>query len=133
MKRNILILSIFTVIAVLSGLMSAQAKSNVPEEVTLIKNVNIWDGKSDGLMEGYDVLIVRNLIKKVAKDIPSSGTYEVDMKGGNIKELSVHVGIDAYSINVIDEQGEIEKKEPEENISWTQYKYKSQSQSQSQQ
>jgi len=67
-------------------------------------------------MQGYDVLIVRNLIKKVAKDIPTSGTYEVDLKGGNVKELSVHVGIDAYSINVIDEKGEAQKKEVKVNV-----------------
>jgi imidazolonepropionase-like amidohydrolase len=115
-KNNLFISSIVTAIAVFSLLLSAQAKSNVPEEVTLIKNVNIWNGKSDGLMEGYDVLIVRNLIKKVAKDIPTSGTYEVDIKGGNVKELSVHVGIDAYSINVIDEKGEAQKKEVKVNV-----------------
>jgi imidazolonepropionase-like amidohydrolase len=115
-KNNLFVSSIFTAIAVFSLLLSAQAKSIVPEEVTLIKNVNIWDGKSDDLMEGYDVLIVRNLIKKVAKDIPTSGTYEVDMKGGNIKELSVHVGIGAYSINVIDEKGDAQKKEVKVNI-----------------
>jgi hypothetical protein len=62
----------------------AQANAEVPAEVTLIKNVNVWDGRSDSLKEGYDVLIVRNLIRKVAKDIPTSGTYEIDETSGNV-------------------------------------------------
>ncbi|MCP4401797.1 MAG: amidohydrolase family protein [bacterium] len=94
----------------------AQANAEVPAEVTLIKNVNVWDGRSDGLKEGYDVLIVRNLIEKVAKDIPTSGTYEVDETSGNVKDLSVHVGINAYDIKVIDEKGEVETKEVKVNV-----------------
>ena len=94
----------------------AQANAEVSAEVTLIKNVNVWDGRSDGLKEGYDVLIVRNLIKKVAKDIPTSGTYEIDETSGNVKDLSVHVGINAYDIKVIDEKGKVEKKEVKVNV-----------------
>ena len=89
----------------------AQANAEVSAEVTLIKNVNVWDGRSDGLKEGYDVLIVRNLIKKVAKDIPTSGTYEIDETSGNVKDLSVHVGINAYDI-----KGKVEKKEVKVNV-----------------
>ena len=44
--------------------------ADIPSEVTLFKNVNIFDGESEQLLEGYDVLVVRNLIKKVAEDIP---------------------------------------------------------------
>ena len=49
----------------------AQANTDIPSEVTLFKNVNIWDGTSDSLKKGYDVLVVRNLIKKIAKNIPT--------------------------------------------------------------
>ncbi len=58
-----------------------------PAEVTLFKNVNVFDGKSDKLLMGHDVLVVKNLIKKVAKDIPSSGTYELDVKTGGLKPM----------------------------------------------
>jgi hypothetical protein len=34
----------------------AQANTDIPSEVTLFKNVNIWDGKSESLKKGYDVL-----------------------------------------------------------------------------
>ena len=35
--------------------------ADVPAEVTLFKNVNVFDGKSDKLLMGYDVLVVKNL------------------------------------------------------------------------
>ena len=58
--------------------------ADVPAEVTLFKNVNVFDGKSDKLLMGHDVLVVKNLIKKVAKNIPTSGTYELDVKTGGL-------------------------------------------------
>lgn len=85
-----------------AGIVMAAA---VPSEVTLIKNVNVWDGRSDQLAMDQDVLIVGNLVKKVAKDIPSSGTYEVDQQAGTIKDVGIHVGPNAYAIKVIDEAG----------------------------
>ena len=32
-------------------------------EVTLFRKVNIFDGENEQLLEGYDVLVVKNLIK----------------------------------------------------------------------
>ena len=65
---------------------------DIPSEVTLIKNVNIFDGKNQKLLEGYDVLVVRNLIKQVAPDIPTEGTYELDVKTGGITKRHVSLG-----------------------------------------
>ena len=57
------------------------------------------------------------------------GSFEV---GKLLKEIYIDSALKkADKLNA--ETGEIEKKEPEENISWTQYKCKSQSQSQSKQ
>ena len=61
--------------------------ADVPAEVTLFKNVNVFDGKSDKLLMGHDVLVVKNLIKKVAKNIPTSGTYELDVKTGGLQPM----------------------------------------------
>ena len=58
----------------------AQAAEKISSEVTLFKNVNIFDGESNELKNGYDVLVVGNKIKKVAKDIPTTGSYEVDVR-----------------------------------------------------
>lgn len=56
--------------------------ADIPSEVTLFKNVNVFDGRSETLLQGYDVLVVGNLIRQVAKDIPASGTYEIDVRTG---------------------------------------------------
>jgi imidazolonepropionase-like amidohydrolase len=54
----------------------AMAVDEYPDQVTLFKNVNIFDGVSDKLKKGHDVLVVGNKIKEVATDIPTGGTYE---------------------------------------------------------
>ena len=104
-----------TMIAAASILAAAtftQANTELPAEVTLFKNVNIFDGKSETLKEGYDVLVVRNLIKTIAKDIPSSGSYELDVTTGGYKEIDIATpDYDAYTIRVIGEEEKIEKKE----------------------
>jgi hypothetical protein len=76
-------------IALMAALSVSAIAADIPAEVTLFKNVNVFDGKSDKLLMGYDVLVVKNLIKKVAKDIPTSGTYELDVKTGGLKSLDM--------------------------------------------
>jgi imidazolonepropionase-like amidohydrolase len=95
-----------------------QAKGNLPTEVTLFKNVNIFDGKSDSLKEGYDVLVVRNQIKKIAQDIPVAGTYELDVATGESKEVEVTAGrgYSGYEIHVKDSAGKMEKKQVQVNV-----------------
>lgn len=60
---------------------------NIPSEVTLFKQVNIFDGKNEKLLTGYDVLVVENKIKKIDKNIKIADTYEIDVKTGGLKEL----------------------------------------------
>ncbi len=57
------------------------------ENVVLIRNVNIFDGVNEKLLEGYDVLVVKNLIKKIDKNIQIADSYEVEIKTGGLKEL----------------------------------------------
>jgi hypothetical protein len=66
--------------------------ADIPSEVTLFKNVNIFDGKSEKLLQGQDVLVVGNLIKQVAKNIPTSGTYEIDAETGGVTRKTVSFG-----------------------------------------
>ena len=35
--------------------------------LVLITNVNVWDGRSDNVAQGVDVLIEGNLVKKVSR------------------------------------------------------------------
>ena len=90
--------------------------AELPSEVTLFKNVNVFDGKSEQLMEGYDVLVVRNLIKKVAKDIPTSGTYEIDVQG-KVKETQIYsCCFENYTIRTMDDAGKWTKKQVKVNV-----------------
>ena len=59
-----------------------------PSEVTLFKNVNIFDGENEKLLKGYDVLVVKNLIKKIDKEIEIADTYVIDVKTGGLKPAS---------------------------------------------
>ena len=59
-------------------------------EVTLFRKVNIFDGENEQLLEGYDVLVVKNLIKEIGKDIEIADSYEIDVKTGGLKEMHTH-------------------------------------------
>jgi imidazolonepropionase-like amidohydrolase len=92
MKSTKNLARIFTTAALACGLLTALIPvsvmaADIPAEVTLFKNVNVFDGKSEKLLENQNVLVVKNLIKKVAKDIPTSGTYEIDVKTGGLKPM----------------------------------------------
>ena len=80
---------------------------DVPSEVILIKNVNIFDGVNEKLLEGYDVLVVKNLIKQIGKDIPTQGTYKLEVKTGRVEKLHVLPGgcLDHYTVYVSSEEG----------------------------
>ena len=86
-KRGVLAIAIASVC--FTNVASSQTKDTLPSEVTLFKNVNIWDGTSEQLKSGYQVLVVRNLIKKIAKDIPTTGSYELDVKSGGYREIAI--------------------------------------------
>ena len=91
--------------------------ADIPSEVTLFKNVNIFDGNNEKLLEGYDVLVVRNLIKQVARNIPTSGTYELDVKTGGPKERTVQPGgTHAYTVMVYTGEEKVEKKQVKVNV-----------------
>ena len=89
------------------------AADEYPAEVTLFKDVNIFDGVSEQLKMGYDVLVVGNKIKKIDKDIPSSGSYEVEVTSGGKKTVNVLSGYawNTYTITV--KEGEVETKTQE--------------------
>jgi len=84
MKKLIVALSIFAIVA---GLALPAVAVDIPDEVTLFKNVNIFDGVNEKLLEDYDVLVVKNLIKKIDKDIQIADSYEIDVKSGGLKEM----------------------------------------------
>lgn len=94
------------------------AMEEYPAEVTLFKNVNIFDGVSDKLKMDYDVLVVKNKIHKIAKDIPSGGSFKVDVTTSGKKK--VHVLSDfaqsTYTINLKDGEDKTVTKEVKVNV-----------------
>lgn len=85
------ITSTIVAMIVLSSAAVAQGTSKIPDTVTLFKNVKVFDGKQDKL-QAMDVLVVKNKIQKVAKDIPTSGTWEIDVKTGGAKQIKSPIG-----------------------------------------
>ncbi|UCH74573.1 MAG: amidohydrolase family protein [Rhodospirillales bacterium] len=65
-----------------AGLAVAQT-SETPARV-LITNVDVWDGTSDAVAKGVDVLVEGNKIKNVAKGIKASGATVIDGQGGTV-------------------------------------------------
>lgn len=78
---------------------------DIPSEVILFKNVNVFNGK-DNKVYDLDVLVVGNKIHKVEKNIPDSGTYDVTLQTDGTKEVTYYGGWDGtYTLNIIDEEG----------------------------
>lgn len=85
---------------------------DIPSEVTLFKNVNVFDGRSETLLEGYDVLVVGNLIRQVARDIPTSGTYKLDVRTGRLEPGAWrHRESSGYKLLVPGADGQVETRE----------------------
>ena len=91
---------------------------DVPSEVTLFKNVRVFNGTDERLYD-VDVLVVQNKISKIAADIPATGTYEIDVRHDVVKAVSMDLdlgGVEGYLVNVTDEQGRQTKKQVEVNV-----------------
>ena len=88
----------------------------IPPEVTVFKNIKIFDGKTNKLHSGLDVLVVKNKIHKIASDIPTTGTWEIDVTTGGVREISGSIGgTDTYTFTILSE-GKTEKQQAKVNI-----------------
>lgn len=84
-KKNLFFTMIaITALVVALALPQVQAQEKEKPNQILITNVNVWDGKSDTVKEGYDVLIEGNLIKLVGGKIKAPNAHVVDGKGGTV-------------------------------------------------
>ena len=70
MRRMFRVLSALAVawLAVVAVPASALGQEEAPAQI-LITNVNVFDGKTDGLIMGQDVLVEGNLIKEIGNDL----------------------------------------------------------------
>ena len=112
MKKQSVIVSIFAVLSMLLSVVLTTA-TELPESVILFKNVNIFDGTSEKLIMDQDVLIVKNKIHKIGKDLPTGGEYEVEVTSGGKKEVKFlsGYGTNTYTITVKEGEAKTEKKQ----------------------
>lgn len=123
MKTNISVILCSLLCAALIFTASAMAATssaldNVPTEVALFKNVKVFNGKDKELLD-VDVLVVGNMIKKIGKNLPSSGTYELDVDTTTYKKVDVVTGpgdYQGYTVQVVDKVGEVQKKQVPVNV-----------------
>ena len=87
----------------------------LPDSVVLFKNVNLFDGKSDKLIENQDVLVVRNKIHRIDDDIPTGGTFEVEVTSGGERKVTAlsDFATGVYEITVMDAAAETTTQEVE--------------------
>ncbi|MFP7673451.1 amidohydrolase family protein [Marivita sp. S0852] len=104
MKLKTTLLGAVAVSALISTAAHAQ---DVPAEVTLFKDVNIFDGVNEEMLEGYDVLVVENLIREIAEDIPTEGTYELEVTTGELQRVEAlpGSGVNGYTVTILDADG----------------------------
>jgi imidazolonepropionase-like amidohydrolase len=110
---NLVMINLFSVILIpyLSHLVVAQEETTVEiPPVTVIKNVHVWDGTSDTLLKGHDVLIVGDKIKRVAQNIPTQANIEVDALRKKVKKVIDAPGLEGrYNLSIDNDKGKIEK------------------------
>jgi imidazolonepropionase-like amidohydrolase len=98
-----------------SALMAAD-NIKIPSEVTLFQNVKIFDGTTSKLKQGLDVLVVKNKIHRIGANIPTTGTWEIDVRSGGVEQLRDPAGgMEGYSFTILRE-GKTEKKQVEVNV-----------------
>ena len=86
-----------------AGAATLQDFQRIPDTVTLFKNVNVFNGTED-MLHAVDVLVVKNKIHRVGKDLPTSGSWEIDVKTGGVTQLTNPIGgLLEYSITAFDE------------------------------
>lgn len=94
---SVILLAAFVFIAG-SPLDAETYKEDEIPEVVLITNVDVWDGTSDTISKGNDVLVVGSKVEKVGPSIPPSFTFTVEDGEGNETEKTVEA-------HVVDGQG----------------------------
>ncbi len=95
MKIKLKSLSALLLVGVTTFSLSVNAEENKSQ--ILFKNVSIFDGTSEKLITGKDILVEGNLIKKIAPAIKADGATVVDGGGRTLMpgliEGHAHVGI----------------------------------------
>ena len=81
--RSIVFSILYATLLVAASAVSSLQAEDKPNQV-LITNVDVWDGRSDNVTEGVDLLVEGNLVKQVAKGIKAPDAHVVDGQGGTV-------------------------------------------------
>ena len=80
-KRRAIIPVLIAALVMTIVALPSQAEEKKALQQVLITNVNVWDGTSDSLKNGVNVLVEDNLIKQVGKGIKAPGAEVIDGGG----------------------------------------------------
>jgi imidazolonepropionase-like amidohydrolase len=118
MKKKSLFITVLAAFSLLLPAATLVTAIELPESVILFKNVNIFDGVSDKLLMGHDVLVIRNKIHKIGKNLPTAGNYEVEVASGGEKKVKVlsGYGTNTYTISVKEGEAKTVKKKVKVNV-----------------
>ena len=83
-SRISLALALTALLTVPLAVTAAEAEEEKAPTQVLITNVDVWDGTSDTVSRGTDVLIEGDKIKRVAKGIKAAGAQVIDGQGGTL-------------------------------------------------
>ncbi len=79
--RTLKVSVVVLIACLIAGVSHAQSSEPEAPRQTLIKNVNVFDGKTDGLARGQEVLVEGNMIKAVGRSL-SAGSGATVIDGG---------------------------------------------------
>jgi len=79
-----LVAIVFTITAGIAPTLAEEKAKKKAPTLVLITNVDVWDGTSDKVQKGVDVLVEDNKIKNVAKGLKVKGATVIDGKGGTV-------------------------------------------------
>ena len=79
MKPTVSLLTLLILLVGSSVSIAQDAEMDLPK--TLLQNVNVWDGTSDALNNGVDVLIEGNLVKQIGAGLSTEGVQVIDGGG----------------------------------------------------
>jgi imidazolonepropionase-like amidohydrolase len=66
------------------GAITGSTPAQEAERLVLITNVNVWDGTSDALAQGQNVLVEGRMIKAIGPGLSAEGATVVDGQGGTL-------------------------------------------------
>ena len=81
MKKSLFVLAFIMSFVLVPLVVEIHAEEKEAPLEVLITNVDVWDGTSEAVMKGADVLVEGNLIKKVGKSIKADNAQVIDGKG----------------------------------------------------